>query len=93
MAERSRSLLSMTLDINTETTALRDILGAYVGLEKLMQRSGIEDDPELPMNRAELHGLLRLMNGGLHRQIELIEDTVCTAVLALRTDPPLPAGT
>jgi len=86
MAERS--LLSMTLDIDTETTALREVLGAYVGLEKLLQRSGIEEDPELPMNRAELHGMLQLMNGGMHRQIELMEDCVRSVVLALRASTP-----
>ena len=87
MAERT--LLSMAIDVNTETTALREILGAYAGLEKLLDHCGTEDDPELPIERAELHGLLRLMNGGMHRQIELMEDTVCTLVLALRTAPPV----
>lgn len=86
MAERS--LLSMALDIHIETNALRETFGAYAGLEKLMQRSGIEDDPELPMSRAQLHGLLQLMNGGVARQIELMEDTVCTLVRALRSEPP-----
>ncbi|MCZ2498171.1 hypothetical protein GN316_15505 [Xylophilus sp. Kf1] len=90
MAERS--LLSMAIDIDTETAALRDILGAYAGLEKLLrQRPGTDDDdPPLPMDRSELHGLIQLMNGGLHRQLELVEDTVRSLVATMR---PGTAGT
>lgn len=91
MAERT--LLSMAIDVNTETTALREVLGAYAGLEKLLDHCGTEDDPELPLERAELHGLLRLMNGGMHRQIELVEDCICSLVLALRSAPPLHIST
>ena len=91
MAERS--LLSMALDINTEILALREVLAAFAGLQKLVECTGDEEDPDLPLERAELHGLLSLMNGGLHRQAEMLEDTVCSLLLALRTAPPMLVST
>lgn len=71
-----RSPMSLAREAVAEAVQLRELLQAYVGLEKLMAPSTDGEDTELPLDRMELNALLRLMNGGLQRQIELVETAV-----------------
>ncbi|QHI99326.1 hypothetical protein GT347_15885 [Xylophilus rhododendri] len=76
MAEST--LATLTQSAITEVAQLRELLAAYTGLEKLLdpQRTAEPD-------RQELSTLLRLMNGGLHRQIELTESSLMSMQSAL----------
>lgn len=71
-----RSPMSLAREAVAEAVQLRELLQAYVGLEKLLAPSTDGEDTELPLDRMELNALLRLMNGGLQRQIELVETAV-----------------
>lgn len=74
-----RTPVSLAREAVAEAVQLRELLQAYVGLEKLLAPSPDGDDSDLPIDRMELNALLRLMNGGLQRQIELVETAVQAA--------------
>jgi hypothetical protein len=75
-----RTFATLLHDCTTETAQQRDVLAAYEGLEKLMTCSADRGSPAEPH---EVGALLRLLNGGLHRQIALLESSVETMGFAL----------
>ncbi|WPB56653.1 hypothetical protein [Xylophilus sp. GOD-11R] len=80
-----QTLVSLARDAATEIAQLRDLLGAYVGLETLIEPHPDADD--LLVDRRQLGALLRLMNGGVHRQLELTESLVGSMLGRTQTLP------
>lgn len=76
---RERGARLLVLRAVDEVDNLRDVLRAYVGLEKMIEPSGADDKGELHSTRNELSALMRLLNADLHLRIEAADTAIQSA--------------
>ncbi len=82
---------SVALQACDDIDGLREVLRAYVCLEKLIVPLELADTEQVYPTRTELSALVRLINEEMHRRIELIDATfqssraVCPPEPATRT--------
>lgn len=67
------TLTTLALDVQSEVERLRDVLAAFVGLEKLVASREPGDGRELELDCRELGSMLQFLNEGLERQIENLD--------------------
>lgn len=66
-------LASLALQACDDIYGLREVLSAYVCLERLVAPAEVGDTEELWPTRSELGAMLRVMNEVLGRRIEMVE--------------------
>jgi len=73
---QARAASSWAVEVCDEMAKLKDVLQAYVGLEKLLSPAKIGDCSEVAPQRHELGALLRLVNEALALRLEGADATV-----------------
>jgi len=75
---QARAASSWAVEVCDEMAKLKDVLQAYVGLEKLLSPARIGDCNEVAPQRNELGALLRLVNEALALRLEGADATVAS---------------
>ncbi|MDN6883386.1 hypothetical protein QMO14_07200 [Variovorax sp. CAN2819] len=70
---KSSIVESLTLQACDDADSLREVLCAYVCLEKLLAPLEASDTEQIDPTRTELSALLRLVNEEMERRVEVID--------------------